>query len=223
MESSSLRYSDRLIKDMIGKQFGRWTVLADAGVSTECHRLLLCRCDCGNERKIRGTSLRSGGSQSCGCTKTHGCSRTREYRTWNHMKARCTNPKSDNFRNYGGRRITVCQRWMDSFEAFLSDVGPAPTRHHTLDRFPDKNGSYEPGNVRWATQVEQANNTRANITYVIEGVEKTLSDWVADSGLKYTTVWQRLRNGWAIKDALRLSPLYNPPRRGSGIKLGRRQ
>lgn len=148
----------------IGERFGRWTVLKPP---TE----VLCRCDCGNEKLVDAISLRSGRSQSCGCLRAermtirfrkHGhCGNnapTTEYHIWSAMIQRCTNPRNTDFHNYGGRGISVCQEWRDSFELFLNDVGRRP-RNLTLDRI-DNNGNYEPGNVRWATKSQQTRNSR---------------------------------------------------------------
>ncbi len=163
--------------DLTGKRFGRWTVLRFT--SRENRRTLwLCRCDCGVERDVLALSLTrsDGNSRSCGClareesslrapSLAHGASRKtspvhREYRIWKNMHSRCSTPSAKAFERYGGRGITVCDRWR-SFENFIADMGPAPTREHTLDRVDNVLG-YEPGNCRWATQTQQQRNRTNN-------------------------------------------------------------
>jgi hypothetical protein len=198
------------VKDLTGQQFGKWTVLhEDSHPSGRPY--WLCRCECGNERSIRGTRLRAGKSLCCGCRrnrplgivcgKKHGMSRTAEYAAWQQMRGRCENSARNDFHLYGGRGIRVCERWQ-SFEAFYEDMGPRPSTKHTLDRFPDKDGNYEPGNCRWATREEQARNTRRNRTLTYRGKTMCVSAWSEALSINVNTLYGRLRAGWSIERAL---------------------
>ncbi|MCK5604208.1 hypothetical protein KAR91_20135 [Candidatus Pacearchaeota archaeon] len=151
--------------DLTDQQFGKWEVLEYAGKSKDGRVLWLCRCECGEESKVIGTSLRN--SHSTQCRKCHsriasvvhghtknGISRT--YRSWACMRARCNNPKAINFKYYGGRGITICDRWRNSFKDFLADMGERPAGM-TIDRR-DPDGNYEPSNCRWSTQSIQSKN-----------------------------------------------------------------
>lgn len=155
--------------DLTGQRFGRLLVLGQAGRrSTDSRILWSAVCDCGNVWEGVGIRLRAGGVRSCGCLRKVGYhvkhretvdGLTPEYRAWAAMKARCFNPRIRNFRNHGGRGITVCAEWRDDFDAFLAHVGRKPSPRHSLDRI-DNDGNYEPGNVRWATALEQRHNRR---------------------------------------------------------------
>lgn len=167
--------------DIVGNRYGRWAVIRRSGSRTGL-ATWLCQCDCGTQKLVLGQSLRLGQSKSCGCLqrelisqrdrRTHGQTvggvRPPEYRSWTAMLSRCNNPKATGFHNYGGRGISVCARWikgddgLSGYECFVSDMGPRPSLSHTIDRFPDPDGNYEPTNCRWATKREQRLNQRGN-------------------------------------------------------------
>lgn len=150
--------------DLTGQQIGRWTVLGYAGIDGGQARWH-CRCECGTVSSVNGAYLRSGQSRSCGCLgielrTTHGMYGTPLYRVWAAMLRRCENPKVERYPRYGGRGISVCERW-HNFQFFYDDImreiGPRP-KGKTLDRI-NNDGNYEPGNVRWATPQEQYANS----------------------------------------------------------------
>lgn len=132
----------------------------------------------------------------------HGLTLSSEYFTWKAMKSRCYNPKYRAFSDYGGRGITICDRWRNSFEAFLEDVGHQPSTEHTIDRFPNNQGNYEPGNVRWATPRQQGRNRRTNVVLVFGEKRMTLIEWSEWLGIGKTTLIERLRSGWTVRRAL---------------------
>lgn len=168
------------------------------------------RCDCGTEKEVWGSSLLSGHSKSCGCLHSemtttrnyrHGETGTRLYSVWSSIWQRCTNPNDPAFHNYGGRGVTVDERWRD-FAVFKEDVGPKPSEKHSLDRCANNKG-YEPGNVRWATRAEQARNTRRNVVRTYEGRTQCLKDWASEFGISYYTLIDRIFvQGLSIDKAL---------------------
>lgn len=163
------------IKNIAGQRFGRYVVLELAGADKSGNSIWKCRCDCGTVKNIAARQFWRGHVKSCGCYATevkremaknlppfpvkHGHGHgSPEYRSWLAMRRRCDYPSTPGYHNYGGRGITVCERWNNSFESFLADMGPR-TAGRTLDRI-DVNGNYEPGNCRWATGKEQYANKR---------------------------------------------------------------
>lgn len=131
----------------------------------------------------------------------HGLSKTPTWNVWCDMWKRCSNPRSSYFHRYGGRGISVCARWQD-FAAFVADVGPRPSMAHTLDRI-DNDGDYEPGNVRWATRKEQAQNRTTNHSITAFGRTQTLQAWAEELGIKSSTIRMRLTRGAAPELALK--------------------
>lgn len=197
--------------DHCGEKFGRLTIVEYAGRWGQGQRKWKCRCECGNYTTHQLITLSSGNAKSCGClrdelasqrARIHGHAATgpsKTYAAWNAMKRRCTNEKSPYFKNYGGRGITVCERW-NSFEAFLADMGIAP-KGSSLERV-NNNGNYEPSNCRWATKLEQDNNRRTCVWVTFNQTTQTVAQWERSLGFKTTTLRGRLRKGWSVERAL---------------------
>lgn len=194
----------------IGKRYGRCLVLSISHRNKDSIAFVNIQCDCGNTKKIRLISLRNGSTVSCGCYHlerqktqrlTHGKSDTNEYHVWAGMLDRCRNVNNIKYKDYGGRGVTVCERWTNSFPAFLYDMGVRPTDGHTIDRI-NNDGNYDPSNCRWATRLEQNRNTRANIRATYMGEEKTLIEWAEIAGLKLKTLHSRLGYGWSMERAM---------------------
>lgn len=189
------------IIDRTGHVYGRWTLLS----RIPGKRQYICRCECGVTKAVAMSHLRQGKSKSCGCldrelasarATTHGMSGTIEYRTWRSMRDRCINPSAAHYDCYGGRGITVCDRWMNSFENFYPDMGPRPSSSHSIDRI-DVNGNYDPANCRWATIKQQRRNTRANTVVCYQGKSVCLAEAAELSGISQYTLSMRLRRGWS--------------------------
>ncbi len=203
--------------DLTGKTFGRWTAIqfvrGDAGESR-----WLCRCACGVERAVRTPSLTRGSGKSCGCLnsdvasarmRTHGQTvgepgrrRTKTYQCWLNMRQRCQDPNSTDYHRYGGRGITVCDRWRDSFQNFLDDMGESPVGL-TIER-KDNNLGYSKKNCRWANRIDQANNRRpAPHTRFIEfdGVTMPMEHWAKRIATEPTNLARRLKK-MSVAEAL---------------------
>jgi len=195
------------LRDLTGQTFGRLTVLTRGENSPAGQARWNCVCACGTVVPNRASiHLLSGHTKSCGClnaemaaarSTTHGMSGTKEHGTWKKILSRCYNKRDPKYKDYGGRGISVCDRWRESFESFFSDMGYAPSQLHSIDRVKNE-GNYEPTNCRWATEVEQANNKRNNLHLEYRGTTKTLAQWCDTLKLVYSKVQLRLARGWTV-------------------------
>lgn len=209
-------------KIMPGDVFVRLTVLARIGDGK-----VSCICACGTKRIVLISNLNRGLTQSCGCLLnekraisriTHGACRvpgyTAEYRAWCHVIDRCCNPDAPRYADYGGRGIRICDEWRHDFPAFLAYVGPRPSPKHSIDRWPNNDGDYTPGNVRWAIPDQQNRNARFNRNLTFNGQTRCMTDWATAVDLKPGTLWWRLVIAeWSIEKAL-TTPRQDIGRRG---------
>jgi hypothetical protein len=197
--------------NLVGQRFDRLQVISYDGVLRSKPKWI-CRCDCGTMLSVRGDMLKCGNTRSCGCKKidsatlhghTHSGNKppSKTYNSWQAMIARCTNPKTAHYDRYGGAGITICARWLQSFVNFLADMGERP-EGHTLDRFPNKIGNYEPGNCRWATPQQQQCNMRTNRLLTIGDRTMSISEWADHIGIPRTVIQDRLRLNWTAKQAI---------------------
>lgn len=194
------------LKDMIGERVGKLLVVERANNNEYGVAKWKCVCDCGETRIVEGTGLRAGRNKSCGCASPRFRSkyfvmpqRTRTYKIWLGMRARCSASSKGKIRKlYYDKGIRVCDDWQ-SYGNFYRDMGDAPD-NLSIDRI-DGNKGYEPSNCRWATMVEQANNTSANHLITFNGQTKTLSIWAKEIGIKANTILCRIRNGNSIERA----------------------
>lgn len=201
--------------DITGQRFGKLVVIEKTrekdGIG--CY-LWLCKCDCGGTCKVRRSTLRTRGKSSCGCNsgfqKTHGKRHTRAYGVWAGMKGRCLNKSDQDYEFYGGRGITVCDRWLNSFENFYADMGDPPDGM-TLERIKNNRG-YEPGNCRWATRQEQNSNRRSNHRLRLT---MTIQQWADLLKIGRFVIASRLKRGWTTKRALitPVRPMKKPIRK----------
>lgn len=198
--------------NLVGMTFGRLSVISKANTriykSGGKKTAFLCRCSCGNEVEVLGSSLTKG-QQSCGCLKnekfierstSHGMTKTKTFVTWCAMKTRCNNKNASSYVNYGGRGIKVCDDWNNSFEAFLRDMGEKPSDEFSIERI-NVNGNYEPSNCKWATKKEQVRNKRSNRFITFNGITKTLVEWAESLKMDQASLRERLQK-WSLEKAL---------------------
>ncbi len=194
--------------DRTNLRYGRLVCIKYLG-----NRRWLCRCDCGIEKSINSVHLVDGHTQSCGCLNkeltiqrnksqenrlrtqkektTHGMSHSTEFRIWANMLDRCHRPNNKSFKDYGGRGITICDSWSNSFEAFYQDMGQRPSSNHSLDRI-DNSLGYSLENCRWATRLEQANNKRNNRMIIFGDKTLSLAHWAREIGISHSRLFRRI-------------------------------
>ena len=198
--------------DMTGQRYGRLVVL-ELEKRDDKHAYWNAICDCGKTVVVKRNELCRGKVKSCGCLRvdntrrmktTHGLKHLEEYGVWKHIRQRCTNKNDKDFNNYGGRGITVCDRWAD-FKNFVQDMGTRPTKYHQIDRIDNSKG-YGPDNCRWATCKANNRNRRDNVVIEIEGVSKTVPEWAELYGIRPGLIHLRLRRGWPPNRAIESFP-----------------
>jgi hypothetical protein len=194
------------VKDITGQRFERLLVIGLDSRDKGGRTYWLCRCDCGIEKTVRKDSLIRNSALSCGCLgaerssareRRHGLSHTHIHVVWQMLLQRCLNPNSTSWERYGGRGIKVCERWL-VFENFLADMGEPPPGM-TLDRFPNRDGNYEPGNCRWATGRQQSANKTGSLSVELDGFWIPFADYARSIGKRYSTVYR-----WYSKGVLKL-------------------
>jgi hypothetical protein len=136
------------------------------------------------------------------CKITHDMTHSPEYRAWTSMKSRCYRESDASYGNYGGRGIQGCERWRDSFETFLTDIGMRPSAEYSLDRYPNIDGDYESGNCRWATRREQSQNRRSSVLIEFHGETRCIVEWERLLGFPRGGIQRRLYRGWSAEKAL---------------------
>lgn len=204
----------RPLHDLTGQHFGR-LVVESRITGTQGSSSWVCRCDCGLVKHIAASSLKAGDTKSCGCLNrevtsarnktdkvTHGKSGTAIYVVWQSMKRRCYDPRTDSYKNYGARGISMYQKWRRSFVSFYRWAMSNGYRQGLTIERRNNDGPYSPRNCRWATPSEQSNNRRNSVRKTLDGITMTATEWARRYGLPPTRVHQRLKYGWKLRKAL---------------------
>ena len=190
--------------DLTGRRFGRLTVVERAPDDDHGNILWYCKCDCGGEKRTRSNALTSGKATSCGCVQKrraaeahtrHGCHGSRLYNIWSNMKGRCNTKSCSFYERYGGRGITVCDEWRDSFEAFRDWALANGYRDDlSIDRI-DNDGPYSPGNCRWSTEEVQSRNRSTTAVITVDGIARSRTEWAEMLGIKPEALRSAIRRG----------------------------
>jgi hypothetical protein len=200
---------NRVRRDLTGIRFGRLLVIGPNDKEGAYFWATLC--DCGTIKSAYGGNLRAGNIKSCGCLKrennikrcqTHGKANHAEYKAWIAMRVRCYRKLGKGYPDYGGRGIKVCDRWLKSFDDFYHDMGPRPSKGHSIDRI-DNNGNYEPSNCKWSTRTQQNNNTRKTNFITIDDISLPIQEWARRFNISIGAIQGRLKKGWSIEAAVK--------------------
>lgn len=195
-------------RDLTNQRFGLLTAILRVENNKHGKAMWLCRCDCGSEKPVLSAKLVTGETRSCGCATAgfirkkntkHGLAGSRPWSVYYNMLRRCYNPNTIGFHRYGGRGITVCDRWRDSFAAFLEDMGEPP-EGMSLDRI-DNDKGYSPENCRWATKKQQIDNSTRPKLITFNGETRNISEWARKLGIGQPTLQERLQK-WSVEEAL---------------------
>lgn len=203
----------------VGDKFGKLTVVSAAAPHSRrngyTRKRWVCVCECGSETIVLDESLKSGNTLSCGCFSsraligersiTHGARGSDEWKIWSKIKDRCFNPNCKEYPHYGARGVIMCAEWRDDFAAFLAHIGPRPSRDYSIERI-NNAGNYEPGNVRWATDLEQGRNRRNNRLLTVDGVTRCASEWAEVTGIKSATIINRMNKNWEPTAVVGVAP-----------------
>ena len=212
------------VADFVGKKINHLTILSNLGsqnIKGKYRRRVLAQCDCSTKtiREFDFDKIWNNHTKSCGCVqkesasyvgkenKTHGQTKTVEYKTWRSMLDRCYLPKNIKYPLYGGKGIQVCDRWRESFENFYADMGDRPSDVFSIDRI-NSNGHYEPSNCRWADILTQNNNKKNNLYLTYQGKTLTISQWARELNISNSTLYNRKNKGWTDLDILS-TPIIN--------------
>lgn len=202
MDESKIIFCDvKPRKDLTGDKFGKLTVTRPVGKSKCGHIVYECVCDCDGNKYVNQQHLIRGTVKSCCLKEMHGKSNSPEHLTLKRMKNRCLNKNHNRFFDYGGRGIKICDRWLNSFSDFLSDMGEKPFKEAQIDR-KDNDGDYTPDNCRWVTAKQNSNNKRNSHFLYFDGDKKTVTEWARHIGLKPDVLFQRIKLGWSTRRML---------------------
>lgn len=207
------------MNDLTGMHFGMLTAIKCVGSNKYNRKMWLCKCDCGNETTVSSGALLSGNTSSCGCLKKymdengitgykHGMSKEKLYFVWKSMKYRCLNPNNPAYRNYGGRGISVCEEWANSYVVFKKWAMENGYKDGLTIERKDVNGDYCPENCTWATRLVQARNRRTNVYITYNGETKTVTEWSRETGISTTTIHNRIKQGCPKELVLRKGIVY---------------
>ena len=202
--------------DITGQKFNKLTAIERLENGSGGVPIWLCKCDCGNFTRVRGSNLKNGSVKSCGCmlkngtTTTHGLSHSKIYNIWNGMKARCSNPKSCSYKRYGARGISVCDDWKNSFENFYSwSIQNGYGDNLTIERI-DNDGNYCPENCKWVSRKEQCRNRRTNVIFEYMGEKHILIEWCEILNLDYKFIHNRIyKMGWSFEKSISTPKMNN--------------